>query len=431
MYLPRIEQFLAVSAGYRRDALEAVPQALARAAFVGSINLATSLAAGFAAAHVVGDVFRGPAAGALAVAGGLLWGAVVFSFHRVLFCRGRSDPERWKPRLLDTVPRIALALAVAFSISIPLTLRVSDDAIREELASERGYRELTGGRAGTWPAELKELRRGIQGLESMLASLQADGEPNSDDYRKAKADLQRAQAELAQLMQTVQPRLEREVALLNRMLASSWADARVVEAMRVQIAEQQRVLEQAHQNVNEAQQRVAATEAEWRRSRQRSLEQVQSELVRLRQAFERLARQAEAGQDAVQAELAGLSHPSFIRRWRALSRMASDPAHPDHAAVRQLALRLHLLFVLLELAPILFNVLLPANALDRTQEALDFRDAERVVLGVNAQVEQWRISAQAALPPGPDPGSGSSPTAVAPDQKSTPGGQNAGRRQFA
>jgi hypothetical protein len=397
-----IEKELAILGGSRRDAVEQAPQALGRAAFVGLANLASSLAAGIAAAHVVGVVFRGPLAPAAATLAGLLATLLVLMFHRVLFFRPSQDGG-WRERLLQAAPRVALAVAVALGISTSLTLRLCQEAILKELESERQER-LRGGDGAALPAaSLAELRQRLQNLESLVGSLRdaRPEEPDSEEYRAAKADFERAQVELAQLRASVEPALESERKVLTRLLATPGTDPRLIEALRGQMFERQHVLDQASERVKEAQQRLDAAGAPMREVRLRLAGQIQAELDRLLQALVELTKQASARKPASDASAVNAepTEPSLVDRWRALLRIASDDEHPDHAAVRQVAFRLDLLLILLELTPLLIGLLLPANALDRANEALDLLEGERIVLGVNAQVEQWRSSAR-AYPPG-------------------------------
>ena len=397
-----IEKELAILGGSRRDALERAPHALGRAAFMGLANLTSSLAAGIAAAHVVGVVFHGPLALAAATLGGLLVTLLVLMLNRLLFLRPSQDGD-WRERLLQAAPRVALAVALALGISAPLTLRLCQDAILEELESERQERLRGGVGAALSAASLAELRQRLQHLESLVGSLRdaRPEEPDSDEYRAAKADFERAQAEFSELRATVDSALESERKVLTRLLATPGTDPRLIEALRAQMSERQHELDQASQRVREAQQRLDATGAPMREVPLRLAGQIQAELDRLRQALVQLTKQASARKPAGDASAGDAEpiEPSLIDRWRALLRIASDPEHPDHAAVRQVAFRLDVLLILLELTPLLISLLLPANALDRANEALDFLEGERIVLGVNAQVEQWRSSAR-AYPPG-------------------------------
>jgi len=91
----RIEKWLAVVGGARRDAVEEAPQALGSAAMVGLLTLASCAAAAFTAAYALANVFQGPAALALAVGGGLLWAGGVFA----LICLANPNRGKFIPLL--------------------------------------------------------------------------------------------------------------------------------------------------------------------------------------------------------------------------------------------------------------------------------------------------------------------------------------------
>jgi hypothetical protein len=393
----RIEKWLAIVGGARRDAVEEAPQALGSAAMVGLLTLASCAAAAFTAAYALANVFQGPAALALAVGGGLLWAGFVLALNRALIFSvdGNSGVLQ---KLAQAVLRLPVAVAVAFSISVPFTLRICDEALLIQLQLERRQRIGSEAEALNQSSGLSDARARMHELNRFLATERERllGEPDSHEYRVAGAELEQAEAGLARLLESLQPRQDRDVALLNRLLANPNADPGLVEALRRQIAELRRALGEARQRVSEAKNRFARAAVEWRENRSRAIQEAEAELARLGPETERLAARVNVSRSASEAELEKILRPSLINRWRVLRRIASDPQHPDHEAVNQAAWGLHVLFLLLELTPVLAKLLARPNALDHAIHALDFLDRERITCSINrraARLQSWAAAA--------------------------------------
>ncbi|MCC9166505.1 DUF4407 domain-containing protein [Pontibacter harenae] len=100
---------------------------------IGATVLFTGLLAGISGAYALYTVFD---SAAMAIAFGLLWGAVIFNLDRFIVSTLRKEGKFWKELLMVT-PRILLALVLAVVISKPLELKIFDKEIQAVLKEKQ------------------------------------------------------------------------------------------------------------------------------------------------------------------------------------------------------------------------------------------------------------------------------------------------------
>jgi len=394
-----VEKGLALLGGCRRDVAQRLPHGLGRSAFYGLSNLLASLAAAVSAAHVWGALLPGTAAAAGALAGGVLSGLAVLALNRVLFL-SPSAVSGWPEKLTQAAPRVLLGVAVAWWVSGPLTLLLCEDAVLRELDPARravSNREDGSATAAKLPTEIQQRMRSLQPMVERLRA-SGPGEPAEARLRAAMVELQHAQRELAQTTASVEPSLQRNVTLLNRLLAMRGADDGVVATVQEQVAEQRRLLEQAQAKARHAQDRFDETAREVLQGNEQLLRQIGAELAGVEQLVAVLANRQSAGLASGRGVPAEPIKPSLMNRWRALQQILAQSDHPDRPAARRVEIWVLLLLLLFQLAPLILNLLFPPDAVARANEAFDFREGEEVVIDINAQVAQWRRSAAASFP---------------------------------
>ena len=89
--------------------------------------------------------------------------------------------------------------------------------------------------------------------------------------------------------------------------------------------------------------------------------------------------------------------PNLVNQYRTLRRITADPKHPDSAAIRVFELGLDVLFLILELTPVLLKALAKKGALDHATAAVEFVDQERINLSANAEVARLQKVSEVAM----------------------------------
>ncbi|RIJ37456.1 DUF4407 domain-containing protein [Pontibacter oryzae] len=100
---------------------------------VGATVLFTGVLASISGGYALYTVFDSVP---MAVAFGLLWGAVIFNLDRFIVSTLRKEGKFWK-ELLQVTPRILLALVLAVVISKPLELKIFDKEIQAVLKEKQ------------------------------------------------------------------------------------------------------------------------------------------------------------------------------------------------------------------------------------------------------------------------------------------------------
>ncbi|HWU06415.1 MAG TPA: DUF4407 domain-containing protein, partial [Streptomyces sp.] len=132
--LRRIGDGLAGLAGAHPDLLEAVPTARARYVALGGVLLSTGGLAVLSASFAVHMALGAP--WPVAVVFGLGWGVVIINLDRMLLV-GMAYDSSIRRNLLLAMPRVALALVLGTVIATPLTLQVFHPEIDTEVVTLR------------------------------------------------------------------------------------------------------------------------------------------------------------------------------------------------------------------------------------------------------------------------------------------------------
>lgn len=202
---------------------------------LGATILFTGLLAALSAGYAFNFVFDSPWVAAVL---GLVWGLMIFNLDRFIVLSMRKS-KRWYKEWLQAIPRIVMAVLIAFVISKPLELRIFQKEIKSELAvlkQEIMKRNSTAVKA-RFETEFDSLKRQITSLQEVVrakesqrdalvqvAREEADGTGGSGKvnpgpiYRIKKRDADRMQQELEQLKTVTNQRiveLERRSQLLR------------------------------------------------------------------------------------------------------------------------------------------------------------------------------------------------------------------------
>ncbi|MCC9135885.1 DUF4407 domain-containing protein [Pontibacter silvestris] len=134
---------------------------------VGATVLFTGVLASISGGYALYTVFDSVP---MAVAFGLLWGAVIFNLDRFIVSTIRKEGKFWK-ELLMIMPRIMLALVLAVVISKPLELKIFDKEIQAVLKEKQAqlaieHKELVGQQY----VEVDSIKNEIAGIRQEVAA---------------------------------------------------------------------------------------------------------------------------------------------------------------------------------------------------------------------------------------------------------------------
>jgi hypothetical protein len=372
----RIGDRLAGLAGARTDILAVAPGARTRFVALGGVLLSTGglavLSASFAVHMALGVWWP------LAVVIGLGWGAVVVNLDRMLLV-GMAHDASLKRNLALAVPRVGLALVLGIVISTPLTLQVFHREIDSEVVA------LQAEASDTYKHSLDtdERFRGLPALRTKVATEQsiiASGGRTDPGLAALRAQVDAAQAAYDQAQRTAQDLTARAQCELNGTCGTRRAGSGTAYQQAKAAADTQAGA------VAAAKADLDAAMAASRTAEGRSAQQVrgtlgtdQAELTRLTDEQTRL----QAAFDATNNNDGGI-----LLRLQALSRLGDT-----NATLGAAHLMLSLLFISIEILPVLMKVLLnvsPPTAYDQLAALRDRTDIDVEALQQEARrtVEQ-------------------------------------------
>jgi hypothetical protein len=372
----RLGDGLAGLAGARADILAVAPGARTRFVALGGVLISTgtlaALSASFAVHMALGVWWP------LAVVIGLGWGAVVVNLDRMLLV-GMAHDSSLKRNLALAVPRVGLALVLGIVISTPLTLQVFHREIDSEVVA------LQAEASDTYKHSLDtdERFRGLPALRTRVATEQsiiASGGQTDPGLTALRAQATTAQAAYDQARSTAQDLAARAQCELNGTCGTRQPGTGTAYQQAKAAADAQAgVVTAAKADLDAA--LAAATAAQGRSAQQTqgSLAIDQAELTRLTDEQNRL----QSAFDATTTNDGGI-----LLRLEALSRLSDT-----NATLGAAHLLLSLLFISIEILPVLMKVLLnvsPPTAYDRLAALRDGTDVDVAALQQEARrtVEQ-------------------------------------------
>jgi hypothetical protein len=358
----RLQERLAVLGGARPDLLEAAPGARPKFAALGGVLLSTgglAVASASFALHMALGVWW-----PFALVLGLGWGAVVVNLDRMLLV-GMAHDASLKRNLALAVPRVGLALVLGVVVATPLTLQVfhkeidaeitvmqaeAADAYRQSLESDARFAGLDELQAKV-TAEQDVVASG-GATDAALTAVQADLTAKQAAYDSALAtqrDLEaRAQCELDGTCGTGDPGT-----------GDAYVQARAAADAQVAVVASARAeLDAAQATSADAESRSADLAATALATDSAELNRLTAELDRLQTAF-----------DATNEGSGGI-----LLRLEALDRLSDR-----NATLAAAKFMLSLLFMCVEILPVLMKVLLnfgPPTAYDELAALRDSGDVE-------------------------------------------------------
>jgi hypothetical protein len=364
---------LAVLSGARPDVLEAVPGARAKFVALGGVLLSTGglavLSAAFAVHMALGVWWP------FALLLGVGWGFVIVNLDRMLLI-GMAHDSSLKRNLLMAVPRVGLALVLGIVISTPLTLQIFHKEIDTEIvalqaeASDAFNQSLDGDARFAGLPELREKVATEQAVVASGGTSAADLAPLQGELVAAQAAYDAALATQGQLSTRAQCELDGTCGTGDAGTGEAYIQARAA-------ADAQRdVVAAAKSDLDAATAAITAGASRSMRQATADLETDQAGLARLTEQQTAL----QAAFDETNADNTGI-----LIRLQALSALSESDTTMAIAHYM-----LALLFICVELLPVLMKMLLnfgPRSTYDRLTDLRDDGDLEVEQLQQSARIE--------------------------------------------
>jgi hypothetical protein len=386
---------LASLAGARLDVLSVAPGSRSKYVALGGVLLSTGALAALSAAFAVHMALGAPWLVAAVI--GLGWGLVIINLDRMLLVGMGHDPSRVRNAAM-AVPRIGLAVLLGTVISTPLTLQVFDkeiDATVVVLQAEAADEFTTELDADARYAQIPALQAKIAEEQAVLAGGGAT-DPNDDprvtaataERDAAKATYDAAQTTWADLQAKAQCELDGTCGSGEPGTGDAYLSAAAAAATQAGVRDAAKAaLDDAEAALLDVR-TVAGQDAASNGAR--SVAMAAADLATDQAALAQLtsARAAEVAAFAAQnAQSDGL-----LARLEAMDRLASD-----RPAAGTAHLMLFLLFLSVELLPVLMKVMLnfsPPTAYEQleTVRAEEDVEAEKIRRDGRQRAQQARAN---------------------------------------
>lgn len=395
-----ITHFLCIISGTRKDALARAPQARHQAATIGVVMLITATIACVTMTYAIQRAFVGDAyAMAIAYAGGILWGSFVLAVDRQLLIGidklGSSTKLWWQ-----AVPRLAFAVCIGLAVSKPVVLRIAQTVLDRELHNEkRSALKLEKSDNAT----IERLDAKFSVAEQLHADYNAQekrlhAEPDSYEYTAARDDVRSADARYRETSSANGRRIasaRRQIAALA--VSERAEDYRRANELRASIGRWESEVARARTAAAAAQDRLQAVRREWQRAEEAKLNDVAADLKKAKDDASTTAARVGAANQDTEAALGALLRTNLVNEYTTLKRIEANPAHPDSKTLRTFEFALDILFILIEITPLLSKLLSRPGPLDHATAAAEFEDRERINLAANTHIAVLQKQAEISL----------------------------------
>jgi hypothetical protein len=375
---------LARLAGAQQDVLELAPGDLNKQAAIGGVLLTTALVAFASAAFALNTALQLPLVACVVV--GLAWGVVILNLDRMLVIGIGRMSGMWR-NIISTLPRLMLAVVIGTVISTPLVLRIFQPEIDSELQLMHSEALIAS------QQKLSERFARIQDLEAQETKLQdvlagrTVGKASEDpDVKAATAAYDRANQVYLEADRSA--KCEYDGSCGSRVPGDGEAYRQKLAAANEARTARDTAKSKLDAVTGEAEKRASEGQTTDVEKARHDLGGVQDELKRLRE--EKIGAETSASK-------AEQANTGLLARLEALSRLT------ENRPMAQLAhLALFLLFLCLELLPVLVKILMstgPETLYDRlvARREADANTADEVWSRKQTQIAEARSNVRVEL----------------------------------
>ena len=245
-----ITSFFLFCAGADQSILKRTPTDVNKYASIGATVFFTGVFAAIAGGFALFSVFKSVF---ISILFGVVWGLMIFNLDRYIVMSIKKKDNRWQEFGM-ALPRIVLAVLIAFVIAKPLELKLFETEINSELVlmEQERYKEQEGMLRERFSPEIANIEADIKDLNlqievkrekrnelNQLAIEEADGTGGSGQrnlgpiYRAKKKDADLAQAELDKTIGLLGPEIEAKKEQIKEIEASMSSDLGAMEKVKL------------------------------------------------------------------------------------------------------------------------------------------------------------------------------------------------------
>jgi len=340
-------------AGVNHRLLQLCPTDFAKYAGMGGTILATAILASLSGGYALYTVFKSEFA---AVGFGLFWGFVIFNLDRFIVSTMYSDGKATisKQELIGALPRLIIAVFLGVIISNPLELRIFEREITYEIEQIKNEK-ASDTRLTTLKNELEALKLDREGYDNSKTELRRS---STADYNTSIGDKINEINREIERMRTSISTYENQLSAVNRTIQNTISSGE--ETPQNLLAQRQGIIQQRNSANNQLSGFIAEKqrlEGEVRGNMNSELKTLDDRIANIDQLIKLKEQEIETYQTEIHA--IADNYDGYMARMEAFSNLR------DHnMSVNIAAWFITMLFIIIEIAPTLFKLMIPAGPYD-------------------------------------------------------------------
>jgi hypothetical protein len=245
-----LTSFFLFCAGADKSILKRTPTDVNKYASIGATVFFTGIFAAIAGGFALFSVFKSVT---VSILFGVVWGLMIFNLDRYIVMSIKKKDNRWKEFSM-ALPRLVLAVLIAFVIAKPLELKLFETEINSELVlmEQERYKEQESTLRTRFSPEIANIQSEVKDLNSQielkrdkrnelnqLAIEEADGTGGSGNknlgpiYKAKKRDADLAQQELESTIALLGPEIEAKRDQIKEIETSMNADLTAMDKVKL------------------------------------------------------------------------------------------------------------------------------------------------------------------------------------------------------
>lgn len=245
-----LTSFFLFCAGADKSILKRTPTDINKYTSIGATVFFTGVFASIAGGFALFSVFKSVT---VSILFGAVWGLMIFNLDRYIVMSIKKKDNRWKEFSM-ALPRLILAVLIAFVIAKPLELKLFESEINSELVlmEQERYKEQEETLRTRFSPEIAKMESDIQGLNTEIdtkrqkrnelnqfAIQEADGTGGSGHknlgpiYKAKKRDADLAQEELNKTEALLAPQIDAKRLQIKEMESSMSSDLTGMDKVRL------------------------------------------------------------------------------------------------------------------------------------------------------------------------------------------------------
>ena len=404
-----LQRFFILCSGANREIIYQCPTEWNKYAGIGATILLTGILASISGGYALYTIFRGmPNSLNYAIAFGVLWGFVILNLDRFIVLSIKKEGKVRK-ELYQSIPRFIIAIIISIVIAKPLEVRMYEDRIQQQMNEDK-LKKLEGekisiGRINGIPTLDNSIAQGASELNN-LDKLKR-GDPETDGFRRLLEERNTAWNDMNSVSKNNNAAIDGYNAKINQIRADpnniriiTDSTGRVINRILTTLAARE-VNDLAYKRnllskeIKTAQHKVQGLDAEIKKERNeyqslmtKQIEDKRAEIKQTKETKAKAERVADKQFDESK-KVKEISYTNnFISQIEALNHLtASEPS------MRRTSWLIALLFIVIEIAPVLSKLLSAKGPYDEMLSAAEYA----IELEENRKIEELESTIEALI----------------------------------